>query len=106
MQIDGELWEQDKSILGFVRKKDPAIMLHRANEEGGGVEAEIAKLLNWAKEEEIIGPEAHGTLMREFSRRIESKTRARRVKTQRTVFSTMTRAITSHNNLSNYTNND
>merc|ERR1712045_903428 len=87
LQIDGEPWEQDKGTLRIVRKKDPAIMLHRATEEGGGVEAEVAKLLNWAEDKKIIDHAAHGTLMREFSRRIESKTRARRVRSQRTVFS-------------------
>jgi len=90
-QIDGEPWEQDKGTLQLVRKKDPAIMLHRATEEGGGVETEVAKLLDWAEENTIINHVAHETLMREFSRRIESKTRARRVKSQKTVFSSMTR---------------
>jgi len=102
MQLDGEPWLQDKGTLRFTKKTHPAIMLHRATEEGGGVETEVAKLLDWAKEKEIINHAAHGTLTKEFSRRIESKTRARRVRSQRTVFSTMTRAIASQNNLSNY----
>merc|ERR1711957_181284 len=103
VQLDGEPWEQDKGTIRLLRKKDPAILLHRATEEGGGVEAEVAKLLNWAEEKKIIDHVAHQTLNREFSRRIESKTRARRVKSQRTVFSTMTRAMSSHKNLGNYT---
>lgn len=89
VQVDGEPYLQDKGVLRISRKKDSAIMLHRATEEGGGVETEVAKLLDWAEESQIINHEAHGTLMREFSRRIESTTRARRLKSQRTVFSSM-----------------
>jgi len=99
VQLDGEPWKQDKGVLTVERQKDPAIMLHRALEEGGGIETEVANLLEWAEEKKIIKRDAHATLMKEFSRRIEKKTRARRNRSQQTVFSTMKRRIASANRL-------
>lgn len=72
-------------------------MLHRALEEGGGIETEVANLLEWAEEKKIIMKDTHDTLMKEFSRRIEKKTRARRNKTQQTVFASMKKRIASSN---------
>lgn len=99
VQLDGEPWKQDKSILTLEREKDPAIMLHRAAEGGGGIETEVADLLEWAEENSIIERDVHATLMKEFSRRIESKTRARRDRNEANVFSSMKRGITSRNRL-------
>jgi len=77
VQIDGEPWRQKPCTLIVKRKPEPAIMLHRSADDGG-VETEMSKLLDWAEERQIIDPEAHSILMKEFSRRIESKTRRRR----------------------------
>lgn len=94
IQIDGEPWMQEKAILHIQREKDPAIMLHRALEEGGGIEMEVANLLEWAEEESYISREAHSVLMKEFSKRIEVKNRDRLTK-QGTVFSNMKKRISS-----------
>lgn len=94
VQIDGEPWMQEKAILHIQREKDPAIMLHRALEEGGGIEMEVANLLEWAEEESYISREAHSVLMKEFSKRIEVKNRDRLTK-QGTVFSNMKKRISS-----------
>merc|ERR1712038_400154 len=59
VQIDGEPWKQDKSILTIEREKDPAIMLHRAIEGGSGIETEVADLLEWAEENDIIKRDVH-----------------------------------------------
>lgn len=75
-QIDGEPWRQDKCELEIRRKPDPALMLHRSMEDG--VETEMSKLLEWAEERKLIDATVHRALMKEFSRRIESKTRRRR----------------------------
>jgi hypothetical protein len=99
VQVDGEPWKQDHGVLTIERQKDPAIMLHRALVEGGGIETEVANLLEWAEEKNIIERDTHATLMKEFSRRIEKKTRARRNKSQQTVFATMKRRIASSNRL-------
>jgi hypothetical protein len=100
VQIDGEPWYQEKGVLTIERKPEPAIMLHRAMEEGGGIECEVSRLLDWAAEKKIIERNVHHILMKEFSRRIESKNRERRIKSQGTVFSTMKRAIASSNGIS------
>ena len=100
VQIDGEPWKQDRCILKIDREKDPAIMLHRAAEGGGGVEIEVADLLEWAEENNIIKRDAHATLMKEFSRRIESKTRERRDRNDNNVFSAMKKTLASRNKLS------
>ena len=51
-------------------------MLHRSLDDGA--ETEMANLLEWAEERELIDGRVHRTLMKEFSRRIEKKTRRRR----------------------------
>ena len=95
VQIDGEPWKQNHGVLKVDRQKEPAMMLHRALEEGGGIETEIANLLEWAEEKKIIKKDVHATLMKEFSRRIEKKTRARRNKSSQNVFATMKQRIAS-----------
>lgn len=82
VQTDGEPWRQNVCTLRVERKKDAAIMLHRSADDSNGVETEMAKLLDWAEERTLIDSKVHATLMKEFSRRIESKTRQRRVRTQ------------------------
>jgi ATP-dependent exoDNAse (exonuclease V) beta subunit len=67
--------------------------LHRSHDESGGVETEMAKLLDWAEERQIIDRNVHATLMKEFSRRIESKTRQRRVRSQENLMLTLSRAL-------------
>eukprot|EP00557_Chaetoceros_sp_GSL56_P012366 CAMPEP_0176479938 /NCGR_PEP_ID=MMETSP0200_2-20121128/2013_1 /TAXON_ID=947934 /ORGANISM="Chaetoceros sp., Strain GSL56" /LENGTH=957 /DNA_ID=CAMNT_0017876029 /DNA_START=209 /DNA_END=3080 /DNA_ORIENTATION=+ len=71
VQVDGEPWKQDSGVLTIERQKEPAMMLHRALEEGGGIETEVANLLEWAEEKKIIQRDTHAILMKEFSRRIE-----------------------------------
>jgi len=93
VQIDGEPWKQSSCTVRVRRKKDPALMLHRAAAEGGGVETEMARLLDWAEDRQIIDKNVHATLMREFSRRIESKTRQKRVSSNDNLFFSMKRAI-------------
>lgn len=62
VQVDGEPWKQNgPSTLKITRKKDPAIMLHRAADDGGGVETEMSKLLDWAEERRIIDRKVHAT---------------------------------------------
>ncbi|KAL3911367.1 MAG: hypothetical protein SGILL_007307, partial [Bacillariaceae sp.] len=80
VQIDGEPWRQNTSILKISRKKPSAIMLHRSAEESNGVETEVAKVLDWAEDSRLIDNRVHAAIMKEFSRRIESKTRQRRHK--------------------------
>jgi Diacylglycerol kinase accessory domain len=80
VQIDGEPWRQNVCTLKVRKKKDSAIMLHCPGNESNGVETEMAKLLDWAEDRKLIDKEVHGALMKEFSRRIESKTRQRRTK--------------------------
>lgn len=77
LQIDGEPWRQDKCILNIKRKKDPALMLHRSSDDGG-IETEMSGLLDWAEDRRLIDSQVHTILMKEFSRRIETKTRQRR----------------------------
>jgi diacylglycerol kinase (ATP) len=80
VQIDGEPWRQNVCTLKVRKKKDSAIMLHCPGNESNGVETEMAKLLDWAEDRKLIDKNVHGALMKEFSRRIESKTRQRRTK--------------------------
>lgn len=80
VQLDGEPWRQPPCTLRIKRKGGPAaVMLHRSADDGG-VETEMSKLLDWAEERRLIDGEVHSILMKEFSRRIESKTRKRRVR--------------------------
>lgn len=95
IQIDGEPWRQSACTMTITRKKDPAVMLHRSADESGGVETEMAKLLDWAEERRIIDRNVHGVLMKEFSRRIENKTRQRRVKSQDSLMLSIKRAMLS-----------
>ena len=81
--------------MTIIRKKDPAVMLHRSANESGGVETEMAKLLDWAEDRQIIDRNVHDVLMKEFSRRIESKKRSRRVKSQDNLILTLKRAMLS-----------
>ena len=69
-------------------------MLHRSVDDWG-VEMEMSKLLDWAEERKMIDGQVHSILMKEFSRRIESKTRQRRVRAQDNIMSTLKKAISS-----------
>ena len=95
IQLDGEPWKQDKSVLKIEREKESAIMLHRSAKGGGGMETEVADLLEWAEEKKIIQRDVHAILMKEFSRRIETKTRARRDRHEGNVFLSMKKTIAS-----------
>lgn len=79
VQIDGEPWRQSSSVIKIERKPEAAIMLHRSSDDGG-VETEMSKLLDWAEERRLIDGSVHSILMKEFSRRIESKTRQKRAR--------------------------
>lgn len=93
VQIDGEPWLQNECRMKITRKKDAAVMLHRSPDESGGVETEMAKLLDWAEDRKIIDQDVHNLLMKEFSRRIENKSRERRVRSQDNLMLTLRRAI-------------
>ena len=80
VQIDGEPWRQNVCTLHVKRKKEAALMLHRSANDSNGVETEMTNLLDWAEERQLITDRVHDALMKEFSRRIESKTRERREK--------------------------
>ena len=67
-------------------------MLHKSMAQNG-VETEMAKLLDWAEEQKLIDGTVHSKLMKEFSRRIESKTRQRRVQSQDNLMHTFKRAM-------------
>jgi hypothetical protein len=95
VQIDGEPWRQNVCTLRVKRKKDAAIMLHRSADDSNGVETEVANLLDWAEDKKLIGDTIHGALMKEFSRRIESKTRLRREQRHRGGTFSLKRAIAS-----------
>ena len=101
VQIDGEPWHQNVCTLRIRRKKKGAIMLHRSADESNGVETEMAKLLDWAKSKQLIDDKVHEALMKEFSRRIESKTRQRRVHSNDNFMTSLARAI---NNAGHNTN--
>ena len=93
MQIDGEPWRQEKCVVRIKRKRDPALMLHRSADDGG-IETEMSKLLEWAEERQLIDRHVHSVLMKEFSRRIETKTRQRRVRSkEHNVIENLRRAI-------------
>lgn len=88
MQVDGEPWKQPKySQIQIKKKEQPAMMLHRADDGGGGVETEMASLIDWAEEKNLIDGKVHDALMKEFSRRIESKVRMKRLVSQEKLFS-------------------
>jgi hypothetical protein len=93
VQTDGEPWRQNTCTLRVKRKPDAAIMLHRSADESNGVETEMAKLLDWAEEKTLIDSNIHAMLMKEFSRRIESKTRQRRVRSQDNKLFSLKRAM-------------
>lgn len=97
VQIDGEPWRQNVCILKIRRKKKAAIMLHRSADESNGVEMEMANLLDWATPHLIDG-KVHEVLMKEFSRRIESKTRQRRVQSKDNLMTHLKRAINNAGN--------
>jgi Diacylglycerol kinase accessory domain len=99
VQIDGEPWRQDVCTLRVQRKKDAAIMLHRSAVDSNGVETEMANLLDWAEDKKLIDEKIHAALMKEFSRRIESKTRQRREQGHRLVGFSLKRAIASSGNM-------
>lgn len=111
-QTDGEPWRQDTCVLEIKRKKDPALMLHRSLDDGGA-ETEMSKLLEWAEERELIDGKVHRILMKEFSRRIENKTRKRRQggnfnvhSQQQGVLHNLTRAIGSSSALPTHAGNN
>jgi diacylglycerol kinase (ATP) len=97
VQIDGEPWRQNVCTLRVRRKKKAAIMLHRSADESNGVEMEMANLLDWATPHLIDG-KVHEVLMKEFSRRIESKTRQRRVQSKDNLMTHLKRAINNAGN--------
>jgi diacylglycerol kinase (ATP) len=94
VQVDGEPWRQRSCTLTITRKKEPAVMLHRSVDDGG-VETEMSRMLEWAEERKLIDKQVHSILMKEFSRRIESKTRQRRFRAQDNIMSTLKKAISS-----------
>jgi len=96
VQIDGEPWRQNVCTLRIRRKKNAAIMLHRSADESNGVETEMAKLLDWGKSRHLIDEKVHEALMKEFSRRIESKTRQRRVQSNDNLMTSLKRAISNN----------
>jgi len=101
VQLDGEPWSQSSCTLRVQRKKDAAIMLHRSAGDSNGVETEMSKLLDWAEERAYIDSDTHAILMKEFSRRIESKTRERRERSQDGLMQSLKRAMESTGNLGN-----
>jgi diacylglycerol kinase (ATP) len=98
VQIDGEPWRQNVCTLKVRKKKNGAIMLHRSADESNGVETEVSKLLDWAEDRKLIDGKVHDSLMKEFSRRIESKTRQRRVRNKDNLMFSLKRAINSGSN--------
>ena len=93
VQTDGEPWRQNVCTLHVKRKKDAAIMLHRSADDSNGVETEMAKLLDWAEDRNLIDSKVHAALMKEFSRRIESMTRQRRFRNQDNLMFSLKRAM-------------
>ena len=104
VQIDGEPWRQNVCTLKVRRKPDSAIMLHKSDDPNA-VETEMSKLLDWAEERKLIDSNVHYTLMKEFSRRIESKTRQRRHKNQDNLMFSLKRAIGSSGAISSFGGN-
>ena len=96
VQIDGEPWRQNVCTLRIRRKKNAAIMLHRSANDSNGIETEMANLLDWAKTRQLIDGKVHETMMKEFSKRIESKTRQRRVRSNDNLMKTLIRGINSN----------
>lgn len=101
VQLDGEPWSQNACTLHVKRKKDAAIMLHRSADDSNGVETEMSKILDWAEERNYIDNETHAILMKEFSRRIENKTRERRERSKDGLILSLKRAMESTGNLGN-----
>ncbi|CAJ1957266.1 unnamed protein product [Cylindrotheca closterium] len=101
VQLDGEPWSQSACTLHVKRKKEAAIMLHRSAGDSNGVETEMSKLLDWAEERSYIDSETHAVLMKEFSRRIENKTRERRLRSKDGLILSLKRAMESTGNLGN-----
>jgi hypothetical protein len=99
VQLDGEPWRQNACTLRVSRKKDAAIMLHCPANDSNGVETEMSKLLEWAEERKYINGKTHAVLMKEFSRRIENKTRERRERSNDTLMFSLKRAMESSGNL-------
>ena len=104
LQIDGEPWRQNLCTLKLKRKAERATMLHRS-EDKNGVETEMGKLLDWAEERKLIDQNVHKTLTKEYSRRIEYKTRQRRNKANDNIMFSLKRAIGSSGALSSYGEN-
>jgi hypothetical protein len=77
------------------QERSRSYVADRSADESGGVETEMAKLLDWAVGTTIIDRNVHGILMKEFSRRIENKTRQRRVKSQDSLMLSIKRAMLS-----------
>ena len=71
-------------------------MLHRSANDSNGIETEMANLLDWAKTRQLIDGKVHETMMKEFSKRIESKTRQRRVRSNDNLMKTLIRGINSN----------
>ncbi len=72
VQLDGEPWGQGVAVMKISRKKEQAVMLHKAEADvGGDVATEMTSVLDWAEERKIIDGGQHAALMKEFSRRIE-----------------------------------
>jgi diacylglycerol kinase (ATP) len=102
VQVDGEPWRQRSCTLRVKRKKHHGVMLHRSADDG--VETEMSQLLDWAEERRLIDSHVHTILMKEFSRRIESKTRKRRVRGQDNIMHTLKKAISSSAAMNQMTN--
>lgn len=92
VQLDGEPWRQKPCVVRIARKEGSAVMLHRSA-DGGGVETEMSKLLDWAEERQLIDNTVHSILMKEFSRRIESQARKRRVRESDNIMYNLKKAI-------------
>lgn len=91
VQVDGEPWRQNPSVLKVKRNAQSASMLHKSMAQNG-VETEMARLLDWAEETKLIDASVHSKLMTEFSRRIEDKTRQKRVQSQDNLMFSLKRA--------------
>eukprot|EP00980_Cylindrotheca_fusiformis_P022873 scaffold9857_cov127-Cylindrotheca_fusiformis.AAC.19 len=99
VQLDGEPWRQNACTLRVRRKKEAAIMLHCPSDDSNGVETEVSRLLEWAEERNYIDDKTHALLMKEFSRRIENKTRERRERSSDTLMFSLKRAMESSGNM-------